>query len=202
MIHTHNRQSGFTLIELLVVISIIALLSSIILASFSNARASSRDAIRYSDINQINKAIQLYISATGHAPDLQGTCPASGAGSNTCTPVSDAGNPSGIPSLWTLFTADIKPYMSKAPIDPCGQNCPGAAGTTGYFYNYVPPAQMAAYCAANPTTCQGQVLQTSYQVYAQNLEKKSVTTGVASFGPFGVPVSSGTTGGGGGSTGY
>ncbi len=51
---------GFTLIELLVVISIISLLSSVILASLSSARARARDAQRMSNLHEIQTALQLY----------------------------------------------------------------------------------------------------------------------------------------------
>jgi type II secretory pathway pseudopilin PulG len=53
---------------LLVVISIIGLLSSVVLASLNSARAKARDAERASDINQINKALQLYYSVHGSYP--------------------------------------------------------------------------------------------------------------------------------------
>lgn len=52
--------SGFTLIELMVVIALIGILSSIVLASFSEARARNRDGKRMSDIREIQKALSLY----------------------------------------------------------------------------------------------------------------------------------------------
>ncbi|MEK7464101.1 MAG: prepilin-type N-terminal cleavage/methylation domain-containing protein [Patescibacteria group bacterium] len=63
-----NRTKGFTLIELLVVISIIGLLSSVVFASVSVAKAKGRDAKRISDIRQIKIAMELYKDSTGYYP--------------------------------------------------------------------------------------------------------------------------------------
>jgi len=54
---------AFTLIELLVVISIISLLSSIVLASLTEAKKKARDARRLQDMGQIQLALDLYYSA-------------------------------------------------------------------------------------------------------------------------------------------
>jgi len=62
------KQKGFTLIELLVVISVIGLLASVILVSVNNARAKSRDARRKADLQQIQKAMELYFDKTGSYP--------------------------------------------------------------------------------------------------------------------------------------
>jgi len=51
-----KKVSGFTLIELLVTISIIAILSSIIYASFNDARAQSRDKVRMADLKELQLA--------------------------------------------------------------------------------------------------------------------------------------------------
>ena len=53
-------NSGFTLIELLVVISIIGILSTLLMANVGGVRERARDAQRKSDINQIQKALELY----------------------------------------------------------------------------------------------------------------------------------------------
>ncbi|HXK37649.1 MAG TPA: type II secretion system protein [Candidatus Paceibacterota bacterium] len=61
-------SKGFTLIELLVVIAIIGILSSVVLASLSTARAKSRDARRISDVGQIQLALELYYDASSSYP--------------------------------------------------------------------------------------------------------------------------------------
>src|SRR3989344_5188550 len=60
--------TGFTLIELLVVIAIIGILASIVLAALNSARQRSRDVRRLADINQLQKAIELYYDDAGSYP--------------------------------------------------------------------------------------------------------------------------------------
>jgi prepilin-type N-terminal cleavage/methylation domain-containing protein len=67
--------SGFTLVELLVVVAIIALLSSVVLASLTGARQKGRDAKRVADIKQLQLALELYYDANSSYPsatDLSG----------------------------------------------------------------------------------------------------------------------------------
>ncbi|OGZ08363.1 MAG: hypothetical protein A3C93_02760 [Candidatus Lloydbacteria bacterium RIFCSPHIGHO2_02_FULL_54_17] len=68
-----NTKKGFTLIELLVVIAIIGILSSVVLASLSTARAKSRDAKRISDIGQIQLALELFFDTSQSYPSTTPT---------------------------------------------------------------------------------------------------------------------------------
>lgn len=52
-------RKGFTLIELLIVISIIGILASLVLASYSGAQAKARDGVRKSDLAQMKRALEL-----------------------------------------------------------------------------------------------------------------------------------------------
>lgn len=63
-----SKQRGFTLIELLVVIAIIGLLSTLAVVSLNNARMKSRDAVRVSDIKQIQTALELYYNDENSYP--------------------------------------------------------------------------------------------------------------------------------------
>lgn len=166
-------KRGFTLIELLVVISIIGLLSTVVLSSVNSVRAKARDARRYSDIRQLNNAIQLYILANGKAPDLQGTCGPTAADS-TCTAASDSaavGQPN-----WNRLQLDLAPYLPKLPTDPCGQRCNGSDLQQWSIYEYLAPGQMSDVCGTN-IVCKD---TTRYYIYAQHLETKS--------GPYGFKV--------------
>ncbi len=65
---TNNPQliKGFTLIELLVVISVIAILVTLGLSSFSTAQKKGRDTKRKSDIKEIQGALEQYYSVCGY----------------------------------------------------------------------------------------------------------------------------------------
>lgn len=53
-------EDGFTLIELLVVITIIGLLATVGIASYSRAQGRARDAKRQSDLTSLRNALEIY----------------------------------------------------------------------------------------------------------------------------------------------
>lgn len=57
-----TNKNGFTILELLISVAIIALLSSIILVGISSIKERSRDTRRMSDVNEIQKALNLYFT--------------------------------------------------------------------------------------------------------------------------------------------
>jgi len=59
------KNKGFTLIELLVVISIIALLSTVVMASLQTARTKAQEAAIKSDLQSIRTQAELSYSKTG-----------------------------------------------------------------------------------------------------------------------------------------
>ena len=101
MIHNTARHRGFTLIELLVVMVIIGLLAGLILPNFISARERARDAQRKSDLEQIQKALELY--------KMDQSPPAYPAGGDPFQPASCG-------SIWQ--SAGGTAYMPKFPCDP------------------------------------------------------------------------------------
>lgn len=79
-----STQRGFTLVELMVVLSIISLMSSIVLASLSTARARAADAAIRTDLNNIRSFSQIYFSNLGQ----YSTAGASIGLSSTCNSIS------------------------------------------------------------------------------------------------------------------
>ncbi len=64
-IRKRQQIKAFTLLELLVVISIIAILISMGIVSFSTAQQKARDAKRKSDLKEIQVALEQYYSVCG-----------------------------------------------------------------------------------------------------------------------------------------
>lgn len=66
--NSRGLQKGFTVIELLVVIAIIGLLSSMVLVSLNNARKKARVSKTAADLQQIAKALSMYVGQNGSYP--------------------------------------------------------------------------------------------------------------------------------------
>lgn len=60
------HQLGFSLLELLVVLSIMAILITLSISSFTTAQRKSRDSKRKSDIRQIQGSLEQYYSVCGY----------------------------------------------------------------------------------------------------------------------------------------
>jgi prepilin-type N-terminal cleavage/methylation domain-containing protein len=119
--------SGFTLIELLVTISIIAVLSAILYASFNDARMLARDKTRMASLKEMQLSIEFYKSQYGRYPAgcivdrFSGPGPAGSTGHNSC-PNYITGHSAG-----NSFVPD---FISALPNDPKSENEPGQ----GFYY--------------------------------------------------------------------
>ena len=103
---------GFTLIELLVVIAIIGVLSSVVLVSLNAARVKARDAARIADIQQIEKALELYYADHGRYPSY----------TYAITPYQDGSTflDCGYQNLWCSLETVLAPYINELPRDTSG----------------------------------------------------------------------------------
>ena len=100
------------MIELLVVIAIVGVLSGIVFQSLQSARFKAQNATRLSDIDQIDKAVQLYLTRTGASLPTSPTGWECIGTSGTCldcgTSYSTAAN----------LNAALNGNISKIPKDP------------------------------------------------------------------------------------
>lgn len=118
-------KSGFTLVEIIVVISIISLIATIGISSYSVLNRNARDARRKADLEQVRSALELYKSNNGAYPTT------GGAWYGTCT----AG--------WATVTSDYVPnivadgYIQKLPQDPRnGQSFAPCSSGADVCYTY------------------------------------------------------------------
>ncbi|MCC2631050.1 MAG: hypothetical protein K0S38_859 [Candidatus Paceibacter sp.] len=112
------NKKGFTLIELLVVISIISLMSTIVLASLSNARKKARDTQRMQETRAIKTALEAYYSDNGRYPQT------GWVGSHQ--------------SAWEsgVLGVALEPYLPTMPRDPINTNTAYAYTVGTYNYSY------------------------------------------------------------------
>jgi len=98
-------KKSFTLIEVLVVIAIIGMLSALLLPNFMAARERSRDSKRKADLQQIQRALEMYRQDQPPAADPY---------------------PNTLPACNTSLVSGSVVYMNKVPCDPLG---------SAYFYS-------------------------------------------------------------------
>ncbi len=117
------RGKGFTLVELLIVMTLISSLAALVLVNFRSAQMRGRDAVRKSDLRNIQTALRLYYNDIGGYPLGSGTI--TGCGGAT-------------PGACTWGTAWIRnntTYMNILPADPLSTQTyiyTGVAGNEDY----------------------------------------------------------------------
>jgi prepilin-type N-terminal cleavage/methylation domain-containing protein len=121
-----NKQTGFTIVELLIVIVVIGILAAITIVAYNGVQARARDSQRVSDLQSIQKALELYKAQHGTYPPSNPTTAAICASHTNGYSYSDATDGTWLNSLVT------NKVLSKAPVSPdngCAHH---------YSYLYVP----------------------------------------------------------------
>lgn len=65
---TYKQKSGFTIVELLIVIVVIAILAAISIVAYNGIQQRARDSERQSDINTMQKQLELFYTDRGYYP--------------------------------------------------------------------------------------------------------------------------------------
>ncbi len=108
-----KKRNGFSLVELMIVVAIIALLTAIMTANFSSAKARSRDSKRISDISQIQLALAGFFDRCNFYP--------------TALDITDSG---GHCTSGTV-NVNLGTFISKIPPPPTG----GSVVAANYNYS-------------------------------------------------------------------
>lgn len=118
-----KTKSGFTIVEILIVIVVIGILASISIVAYNGVQSRSRDAKRLSDVQAIQKSLELYKTDRGtypaHITATAAELPAGFAGSYgcvTCYSYSVANN-----GTWLRNLTDSG-FMSVAPASAPNNN--------------------------------------------------------------------------------
>lgn len=111
----YNLSAGFTLVELATIAAIIAMITSIILATLQDARQKGRDARRIADARQTRNALELKYDKDGDYP--RSPPPGPPTWTDSCT------NPTNY-----INNLVSQGYVARLPQDPVNNN--------GYCYRY------------------------------------------------------------------
>ena len=128
-----NTKKGFTLVELIIVISIVAVLSTIGISSYTNIQQNSRNVKRKSDLKEIKTALEQYYSTNGSYPSSGGlwlgTCSTYGSRADT-------GATGYIPNLAPSFMSKLPRDPRESKVNPTSAQagCTTNAGSSCYLY--------------------------------------------------------------------
>ena len=114
-----KHKKGFTLIELLIVMSLIGILAVIGIQNFRSSQMRGRDAVRKSDLRNIQTALRLYYNDYGRYP----------AGTSTMTACGTVASPTAC-TYGQAWTKAGTTYMNILPDDPQTSN-------NDYVYTYI-----------------------------------------------------------------
>ena len=98
----YTKAKGFTLMEILVVISLLAILATVVMASYFTSLERGRDSRRKQDLEQVGRALELYYFENNVYPA-------------TTLPWGEA----------LTNTGNTKTYMKKLPTDPSDKSNDG-----------------------------------------------------------------------------
>ncbi len=178
-------HNGFTLVELLVAISIMALLSLVVYASFGTAREQTRDKSRMAALKELQLAIETFKAQNGRYPAAGcGTASTSFAGPG---PQTVSGLVTCDPGTGPYIAGLVPEYIDRLPTDPMFEN----QDNRGFYYrsdgvsyklmirNAAENLFITAYgneYAACPKTggagqCSGSVPSSTYAVYSIGAEQ-------------------------------
>lgn len=171
-----NLKFGFTLIELMVVISIIAILSVIVFASFDDARSQARDKVRMNDLKQVQVALNLYRAQNGQYPSQGCGSGNDFAGAGTVA--------SGFEKCDSYINGLVPDYIEVLPIDPNGTSEAGKGfyyRSNGDSYKFMVVGVEAikvsgagdalARCPVEEGACASGIPSDIYAVYSKGAEK-------------------------------
>ncbi len=106
------KTLGFSLIELMVIIAILGLLAGLVSGNFINSLKKGRDAKRKADLEQIQRALEMYYEDNRAYPTTINF------GGSICHPEG----------------CSTKNYMQKVPQDPSGSNYGYSSDSNGSYY--------------------------------------------------------------------
>ena len=126
-----KSKSGFTLVEIIIVLTVIGILAALVIVSYGNVQAKSRDTKRVSDLQNIADAISTYRVKFGNDIATGSGCGSGGNGSGWFNET-----PGAYKSILTCLTE--KGLLTSAFIDPfgCVSNTDVAASCKRQGQNY------------------------------------------------------------------